>query len=187
MVFFLIGVICTTGCVTISSNEEALTGALYVSSTPAGSSIYLDNVFKGTTPLKLENIPIGTYNLTIHTSGYDDWQTSVLIKSSETTSLSAVLTPTPKANIVVQKTGLLENWSVSMGTYYTASFVVYNKGDAAAKNLHLSMELICDEIVEDSAIVYIGDLAPGEQMPVSADLDGKFGNSYTVKWSTIYE
>lgn len=187
MVLMLIGVICTTGCVIISSNDATPTGTLSVSSTPAGSSVYLDNVYKGTTPLNLENIPTGTYNLIIKMSGYDDWHTSVLINNSETTAHTAVLTPTPKANIVVQKTGCLENWSVSMGTYYTASFVVYNTGEAAAKNVHLLMDLICDENVEDSATVYIGYLAPGEQISVSADLDGKFGSSYTVKWSTIYE
>lgn len=187
MILFLIGVICTTGCVTISPTNPALRGALSESSTPAGSSLYFDDVYKGTTPLNLEKNPTGTHTLICNTLGYDDWQTSVMINSIETTSQNAILTPTSKANLVVQKTSFLENWSVSMGTYYTASFVVYNTGDAAAKNVHLLMQLICDENVEDSATVYIGDLAQGDQISVSGDLDGKFGNSYTVKWSTIYE
>lgn len=187
IVLLLIGLLCTAGCVTISSSGIALTGALSVSSTPTGASVYLDDQYKGTTPLSLENIPIGTYSLIVKKSGYDNWQNSVTINTGETITQNAKLTLTPRANVMVQNTAFTEHWSLSLGTYYTASFVVYNTGDATAKNVYLIIQLTQNGNVRDSETVYIGNLAPGEQKTASRSLDGEFGYKYSLTWSTTYQ
>jgi len=56
-------------------------GQIRISSTPEGASIYLDDEYKGETPLTLMEIFVGPHKLKLHSSGYEDWEEYILISS----------------------------------------------------------------------------------------------------------
>ena len=68
-------------------------------SSPSGANVYLDNAYKGITPLTLTDVAPGTYTMGMKLGGYDDWSTSVQATAGNTESVSATLTshssPTP--------------------------------------------------------------------------------------------
>jgi hypothetical protein len=68
-------------------------GSISVNSNPQGAKIYLDNAYKGVTPLKLGNINSGHHGLKIVISGYQEWTSDISILSSQTTKVSADLMP----------------------------------------------------------------------------------------------
>jgi hypothetical protein len=70
-------------------------GALYVMSDPSGSNIYLDAVYKGRTPMTINNIAAGTHILEIDHSGYYDWKSTVDVPAGGTKTISATLNPMP--------------------------------------------------------------------------------------------
>lgn len=66
-------------------------GSLDLESSPSGASIYLDGTLKGTTPLVIDDLDIGSYKLIIKKDGYSDWTRTVKITNGDTTSYDAVL------------------------------------------------------------------------------------------------
>jgi hypothetical protein len=72
-------------------------GALYVMSAPSGSSITLDGVYKGSTPLTLNNLASGTHILQIDHAGYYDWKSTVEVPAGGTKTISATLNPMPSS------------------------------------------------------------------------------------------
>ena len=69
-----------------------INGTLYVSSTPPGANVYLNGIFKGTTPLNLSLKP-GEYNVTLVLKDYRCYSTTVEIPPNETKPLSVELEP----------------------------------------------------------------------------------------------
>jgi len=69
------------------------TGSLSVTSSPTGAQIYVDNVFKGTTPRTVTNLAPGERAVRLVKTGYQDYNTLVTVNSGQTTTLSATLTP----------------------------------------------------------------------------------------------
>lgn len=53
------------------------TGQINVGSSPAGANIYLDNAYRGLTPLTLANIPQGSHTIILKMNGYQDWISTV--------------------------------------------------------------------------------------------------------------
>jgi hypothetical protein len=75
-----------------SSNPN---GQLAVVSSPSGAAVYLDNVFRGLTPMTIPGVPVGSHTLLIRESGgYQDWTTSVQVLEGETAQVSATLVKT---------------------------------------------------------------------------------------------
>jgi DNA-binding beta-propeller fold protein YncE len=68
-------------------------GSISVNSNPKGAKIYLDNVYKGLTPLKLDNINSGERDIKIVMSGYQEWTSYISILPSQTTKVFADLMP----------------------------------------------------------------------------------------------
>ena len=66
-------------------------GSIFVSSFPSGANIYLDNEYKGLTPLTLEYIENGRHDVRVRHAGYEDWITNVVVYG-DSSSLSARLT-----------------------------------------------------------------------------------------------
>ncbi|NMG82596.1 MAG: PEGA domain-containing protein, partial [Methanosarcinales archaeon] len=48
---------------------------------PDGASVYLDDVYKGTAPTTISNIPVGTYKITVEKFGYTTWRQTVNVRS----------------------------------------------------------------------------------------------------------
>ncbi len=73
-------------------------GVITVESNPAGAYIYLDNVFKGVTPLSLTNVPQGTHIVLLRLTGYEDWQVSKNVPSGGSVDTSGILTPSTSSS-----------------------------------------------------------------------------------------
>ena len=67
-------------------------GEIFLSSTPSDAKIYLNNLYKGVTPVILDNLTSGTYQLKLALSGYQDYQQKVTVSSDKTTEVLAKLT-----------------------------------------------------------------------------------------------
>lgn len=76
-----------------SFSVEKGAGSLSLASSPSGSNVYLDGVWKGTTPLSLSDIVEGSHTVKISKPGYEDYSTSCTVYVGRTISLSPILTP----------------------------------------------------------------------------------------------
>ena len=69
-------------------------GTLMVQSNPSGAAIFLDNLFKGVTPLNLPSVPPGEHALTLRINGYNDAVRQVSITGGNTTDVVIEMVPT---------------------------------------------------------------------------------------------
>ncbi len=67
------------------------TGTITVSSAPAGASVYLDNTYRGPTPLTIPGITVGTYQVLVRETGFNDWTGQVQVNPGQTVALDAQL------------------------------------------------------------------------------------------------
>ena len=80
-------------------------GQITVRSSPSGANIYVDNLYKGLTPLTLVGIPNGGHTILLRMNGYQDWQSSVNVAAGSSTDVSGTLAataasqPTPTAAV----------------------------------------------------------------------------------------
>ncbi|WAI02109.1 PEGA domain-containing protein [Methanogenium organophilum] len=72
-------------------------GAMDISSSPTGATVYLNNVNKGITPVTLSDLTPGGYTVTLELSGYTTWSEVVTVNSGATSTVSANLAPTTTA------------------------------------------------------------------------------------------
>ena len=70
-------------------------GRIVVTSHPQGAKVYLDNTYRGITPLNLDRVTVGIYQIKLEMSGYEDWNGYVTVSSSRTVTVSADLVPSP--------------------------------------------------------------------------------------------
>jgi len=77
------------------------TGQINAGSSPAGANIYLDNAYRGITPLTLVDIPQGSHTIILKINGYQDWTSTVNVEAGSYTqvfwTLSAGQQPNPQA------------------------------------------------------------------------------------------
>jgi hypothetical protein len=71
------------------------TGAISVSSVPSGADVYINNGFKGLSPITVESLTPGTYYVLVRLSGYQDWQSNTAVSAGSTAQVSAMLIPAP--------------------------------------------------------------------------------------------
>ncbi len=70
-------------------------GTLSVSSSPTSADVYLDNQYKGITPVTLSSIPAGSHTVKLSLAGYNDYVSNVQIADGQTTQVSAALGAAP--------------------------------------------------------------------------------------------
>ncbi|MEW6557303.1 MAG: DNRLRE domain-containing protein [Elusimicrobiota bacterium] len=98
-------------------------GALYVTSTPTGANIYLNDTFKGTTPLTISDLAVGDYILKVTKTGYTDSETTAKVVENQTSNYAITLSlPLPTTPI------LYDLSSPDTDGVYTVSWTV---GDGA--------------------------------------------------------
>ncbi len=68
-------------------------GSISVSSSPAGADVYLDDAYKGITPLTLTGVSTGSHVVKVQLSGYQDWSDTVQVNADSTSYVSASLNP----------------------------------------------------------------------------------------------
>jgi hypothetical protein len=71
------------------------TGEIYIESSPSGSEVYLDNVYKGFAPLTIHDVPPGSHVVLLRMSGYTDFQHTVQVTGGQTASVIGGLSPLP--------------------------------------------------------------------------------------------
>ncbi|MDD4424246.1 MAG: PEGA domain-containing protein [Methanocorpusculum parvum] len=83
----------SAGCISdiFGTNIPDSSAYIYVTSDPAGASVYLGGVYKGETPINIGLLPDESYRLTVEKSGYKTWTTVVQVSSSVVESYYATL------------------------------------------------------------------------------------------------
>jgi len=90
--------VATTSHVTATlrpGSQPVTTGSIAVASSPSGAEVYIDNAYKGITPLTIDGIPAGSHAVMVALEGYGDWATTVQVGAGSTASASASLSPAP--------------------------------------------------------------------------------------------
>jgi PEGA domain len=79
--------------------QKPTTGSVSVTSAPSAAEVYLDNAFRGLSPLTLDAVSPGTHGILIKLNGYQDWSSQIQVTAGQTTQIAANLlpaaTPTP--------------------------------------------------------------------------------------------
>lgn len=71
--------------------ETQRMGSLAVNSTPSSAGVYLNDVYKGTTPITLISIPVGNYSLKISKTGYVTQDIAVTILENQVPDINVTL------------------------------------------------------------------------------------------------
>ena len=79
---------------------SSASAVLDISSSPSGALAYVDNVYKGTTPVVVTELTAGTHSVTVSMDGYSSYSTQVELSPGRTTSVSASLAPLAKTSPV---------------------------------------------------------------------------------------
>ncbi|MDO9324255.1 MAG: PEGA domain-containing protein [Methanoregula sp.] len=85
--------VCGLSFAVISASE--VNGSIYIRSSPSISKIFLNGVYKGYSPMTLDNITPNTYTVLIRNAGYNDYSESVKVTAGKTSSVFASLMLTP--------------------------------------------------------------------------------------------
>lgn len=95
----------------VGDTRTQQTGALEITSVPAGATVLLSGENRGKTPLSITGIPAGTYTLTFTLDGYHDLSTRTAVVAGMTSEVAANLvvredTPAPETTTVLPETTL---------------------------------------------------------------------------------
>jgi len=89
LVLFLVVIsVLASGCI---SDQAPTQGTLQFQSSPAGAQVYLDTIFKGTTPTTVTGISPGNHTLEYRYSGYENWNSVITVSSGPSTMVVALL------------------------------------------------------------------------------------------------
>lgn len=80
----------TSSTISATLNKIVKTGYLSVSSSPSGANVFINNVYRGSTPVNL-NLAEGYYTLELRKSGYSTYTTSVSVVGDRTSFVTASL------------------------------------------------------------------------------------------------
>lgn len=75
------------------------TGQVFAYSTPSGANVYVDNIYKGITPVTLSDIPAGSHTITFKLIGYQDYSTVASISGGTVINVPATLTQGASGNV----------------------------------------------------------------------------------------
>ncbi len=78
--------------VILSSSFIYAAGTLNVTTTPSDANVYLNNSFRGRTPIMIRNLEPAEYPIAIQKEGYENYSANVTIYQRTTTNFSANLT-----------------------------------------------------------------------------------------------
>ena len=76
-----------------SGGPVSYRGSLAFRSAPQGARVFVNGALVGSTPLILENLPVGSRAVRIEADGYQTWSTSTQIVANRETRVSATLAP----------------------------------------------------------------------------------------------
>ncbi|MCX6683420.1 MAG: PEGA domain-containing protein [Methanoregula sp.] len=79
-------------------SQQDTSGTLYILSSPSNADVTLDGIYKGKTPLTLNNLAASTHILQLDHTGYYDWKSNVDVPAGGTRTISGTLNPIPASN-----------------------------------------------------------------------------------------
>lgn len=82
-----------TSSVSVSLSPMQSTGSLRVTSSPSGAEIYVDEIYRGYTPLTIGSLSTGRHAVRLHLSGFQDYTRNMEIESGSQSSFSVTLSP----------------------------------------------------------------------------------------------
>lgn len=157
------------------SNLTLLNGSLFISSNPVGADVYLNETYRGSTPINLTELYPGTYNLSVVLKYYSISNGTVQIKSGQTTKLSRTLTAAaPKIAINIVDASVSKN----PPCLYSFTGTIVNTGDATLYETIITLKMTpLKTEATDTGTKYItisspkslGQIRPGESIPFSYD------------------
>jgi hypothetical protein len=80
------------------TSSPPTTASAEINSQPSGADVYINNAYKGVTPLSFENVPIEatkTYSIELRLAGYKTYTDSGSISPGQNVVINAALTPLP--------------------------------------------------------------------------------------------
>lgn len=84
---------------------------------PVGSNVFLDNVYKGITPLTLQKVSTGDHIILVRNEGYSEYRELVSVIPDQTLALSVMLTPVfPKTTLTKSSVPVLSTTPVPVAT-----------------------------------------------------------------------
>ncbi len=83
----------TTAAETVAPMAAAAAGALQVTTTPAGASIFVDGLERGTSPATVSGLSVGSHTLLLKLGGYQDLSAPVTISAGQTQTYTGTLLP----------------------------------------------------------------------------------------------
>ena len=94
----VIALVLIAGCLTPAPKETPVTtpatGSVEVSSAPPGAGVYLDNVYRGTTPVTVIDAA-GPHTLGLRLRDYQSWSKSIVIEGGSRAYVDTSLAPVP--------------------------------------------------------------------------------------------
>ncbi len=92
-------------------------GSLKIRSNPQGARVYIDGIYKGTTPISISSIRAGTHEVRIKMSGYEEWVENVYVEANQRTDIYASLVPSVVYGDLVISSGVPGSKVFLNGTY----------------------------------------------------------------------
>lgn len=83
----------TTAVTTVSGAAEDTLGEITAASSPLGAALLIDGAYYGTTPVTLNNIPVGNHIVRLTLSGYYDYEGSIYVTPDKVTNVFGTLQP----------------------------------------------------------------------------------------------
>jgi hypothetical protein len=112
-----------------SGTPPSGTASVEILSTPEGADIYINNVYKGVTPMELQNVPVDpsqTYTVLIKLEGYNPYTTSGKVSPGQSIQINAALSPvttTPAPTQPISPVSILS----ALGICCVAAFLFMRK------------------------------------------------------------
>jgi tRNA A-37 threonylcarbamoyl transferase component Bud32 len=75
----------------LASVEYVSYGSITVQSSPSEADVYLDNIKKGTTPITINDVPVGSHKIKLRKQDYDDKEVTVAVSAGQTINVDEPL------------------------------------------------------------------------------------------------
>jgi PKD repeat protein len=125
-------------------------GTLAITTVPEKANVFIDNVFKGVTPLTLTDTPSGYHILRIAVPGYDDYIAGTTVEPSKTVLVQAVL-----------RTSGSDNGTTSVPAATATTALPQQNGSVAVTSVPNGASVTLDGRYEGTTPVIIVDVQPG--------------------------
>ena len=87
-IFIVIIFVFLSGCL---SGPDSQKNTINLTSSPSGSDVYLDNQYKGTTPVTIPGVALGSHTLEYRHSGYQSWSTAITVSPGSSNYYAALV------------------------------------------------------------------------------------------------